>query len=148
MQTMKPIPTLLALVALLTAPSVAAAQDSERDGVELPDRDDEKLGVLDMAIGTDIESRKPVGVSDRFRADVGKLACWIKIRNDGDPTELTVVWRFDDNETQRQTVEVGTSPRWRSWTRQRVWGKFSGDWSCEVLTDDGESLGKAVVRVN
>ena len=86
--------------------------------------------------------------SDRFRADVGKLACWIKIRNDGDPTELTVVWRFDDNETQRQTVEVGTSPRWRSWTRQRVWGKFSGDWSCEVLTDDGESLGKAVVRVN
>ncbi|MEO1273560.1 MAG: DUF2914 domain-containing protein [Myxococcota bacterium] len=138
----------LVLVLLASAASTGLAQDKPRLGVELAERDKDTLAVVDMAIGTDIDERQPVGVADHFRADVGKLACWLKIRNDGDPTDITVVWRFDDSEVQRQTVSVGKSRRWRSWTRQRIWGKFSGSWSCEVLTEEGVSLGKAVVRVN
>ncbi|PKN54725.1 MAG: hypothetical protein CVU56_25075, partial [Deltaproteobacteria bacterium HGW-Deltaproteobacteria-14] len=43
----------------------------------------------------------------------------------------------------RVELEVGKSPKWRTWSRQRTREDWIGPWSCEVLGPDGRRIGIA-----
>ena len=44
-------------------------------------------------------------------------------------------------------LEVGKSPKWRTWSKQRVSPHWRGVWSCEVLSPEGTQLGLHVFQV-
>ena len=133
----------LSLLAMLL-PFTAFAES--RPGVEIAASDSEPK-VVDLAIGTDVVDRQPQGVSDTFSADVGKLYCWSAVKNSGEPTRVTQVWRHDGTEVARHAISVGKSIRWRSWTWQRIPKSRTGTWQCEIQNDAGERLGLATVTV-
>lgn len=130
-------------------PLMAHAQGNtpaERPGVELTPQGDGPQ-VIDLAVATGIAERQPDGASDSFPASVGKLYCWSAVKNTGEPTQLTYVWRHGDRIVSQVPIQVGKSSRWRSWTRQRVNEKLTGQWSCEVVNENSESLGKSTFTV-
>lgn len=58
-----------------------------------------------------VESGKPVG-----DAKAGaRLTYWLQVKNGASATSLTLVWSLDGKEAARQTLDVGTSSRWRTW---------------------------------
>ena len=109
---------------------------------------EEEPKLNDLAICSQIVDREPDDTGANFPVKEGVLYCWASVRNQhSEPTELTVVWRYNGKELTRQTMDVGVSRRWRSWARRRINPKRSGEWSCEILDAQGESPGKSVVTL-
>ncbi len=133
---------LVCLVLLL--PMIAFAED--RPGVEITPRDSGP-SLVDLAVTSSIADRNPDGAGDSFPASVGKLYCWTAVKNTGEPTQLTHVWRFGDRVISEVPMNVGKSSRWRTYSRQRINEKLTGQWSCEVVDENKESLGKASFSV-
>ena len=137
----------LAILVVVLFPLAAFAQaTAERPGVELTPPGDGP-SVIDLAVATGVTDRQPDGVSDSFPASVGKLYCWSAVKNTGEPTQLTHVWRFGDRVVSELPIQVGKSTRWRSWTVQRINDKLTGQWSCDVVNEGGTSLGKSTFTV-
>ena len=135
----------LMIIALLFAvPSTLLA--SPRDGVTIAEREAEPR-LNDLVITAEIVDRKPHKPSATYPKDVGTLFCWVSTRNLSAPATLSIIWRHDDAEVIRQTMEVGVSTRWRSWVRRRVNPRRVGRWSCEIRDAEGISLGKATATV-
>lgn len=126
-----------------TAEEGAAGQ---RPGVTIAARANDPQ-LIDLAVATRIADRQPEEAGDSFPASVGQLYCWAAVKNSGEPTEVTIIWRFGDSVVTEKSVSIGTSSRWRSWTRQRINEKNTGSWSCEVVDQNKESLGKATFTV-
>lgn len=119
---------------------------AQRRGVEVFGEEG-GLRVVDMAVGTDVQARQPVGAAVEFRAGAGKLICFTVVRNGRAPATVSHVWRRDGKVLSKVELNVGTSPKWRTWSRQRVRPGWTGDWSCEVLAADGAPLARASFRV-
>ena len=61
-----------------------------------------------------IDAGKPVGDAKSI-ADAHKALYWLDLANTGDATQVTLVWKVDGTEVQRQSLDVGTSPHWHTW---------------------------------
>ena len=99
-----------------------------------------ELEIVDDAIATGVVKREPVGVSAHFGDDAGVLWAWVQVRNLKAPSQVTMVWRHEGEVRSRVTLDVGVSPRWRTWSRKSVGAKDHGEWTVEVLSPDGETL--------
>jgi len=105
------------------------------------------LQVVEIAIGTDIVSRRPTGVSKRFTNAPERLVCYTVVRNLKEPTSVTHVWRHGGKVLARVAVEVGVSSRWRTWSRKRLTPGQAGDYTCQVLDASGGTLSTHTVTV-
>jgi hypothetical protein len=105
------------------------------------------LKVLETTISSGVEQRKPVGKSNHFKALPSRFFCYTVVKNSGVPTTVTHVWRQGKKVHSRVKLNVGTSPSWRTWSRQRPGVKPKGNWSCEILNESGDSLGIARFKV-
>lgn len=103
------------------------------------------LALMDLTIARDIQDRLPVGVATHFPEVPSKFQCYSVFKNTGEATTATHVWRRGDRVVSRVELSVGKSPRWRTWSRQRLSSAWAGRWSCEVLGPDGVRLGMASV---
>ncbi len=54
------------------------------------------------------------------------------------PTEVTLVWRINGNVARRQSIDIGSTHRWRTWGSHRA-GR-SAQVSVEILDAGGRSL--------
>ncbi|MGM0576167.1 MAG: DUF2914 domain-containing protein [Myxococcota bacterium] len=104
--------------------------------------------VVDAALCLDVERREPVGVGTDFGDDVERLTAWVKVDNPGAPTTVTMIWRHEGEERARLTLDVGTSPGWRTWSRKHVRPGDTGDWAVEVRDEDGRTLRTVAFRVH
>ena len=84
-----------------------------------------------------VESGKPQGDSSAI-ASQHKATYFVDISNPGSPTQVTLVWKLDGKEVQRQSLDVGTSPHWHTWG-SRPLGKAT-QIDVEVLDPSGASL--------
>ena len=61
---------------------------------------------------------------------------------------VTHIWRRDGKVVSRVELEVGRSPKWRTWSRQRLPASAEGRWSCEVIEGQQDlKLGTVTVSV-
>lgn len=140
-------PVELAL-APLPEPSVAATPDAEpaptAPEISEPRRHevdrDADLVVLESALATGVSEREATGISARFDTGTDRVWAWVKVRNRQAPTTITMVWRHGDSVRSRVSLDVGTSSRWRTWSRRRVGNRDIGSWSVEVLDAEGHPL--------
>ncbi|MEL6178559.1 MAG: DUF2914 domain-containing protein [Myxococcota bacterium] len=102
-----------------------------------------RLEVIEAALATSVEDRQPVGRSNRFNADVGKVWAWIKVRNSGEgPSPVTMLWKHEGQEIFSTDLKVGVSKGWRTWTRKTISSKRTGRWTVEVRDHEDKLLKK------
>ena len=75
-------------------------------------QDDAPISVVSSQFTDKVEAGKPVGDASA----IGATATYFVVaQNAKEATQITLVWKLDDKEAVRQTLDVGTSPRWRTW---------------------------------
>ena len=104
------------------------------------------LKLIDLVIATEVRKREPHGVSDRFAEIPRMFHCFCVFENRHEAATVTHIWKRGGRVVSRVELEVGKSPKWRTWSRQRLQPKWTGEWSCEVQGPGGRVLGIATVQ--
>lgn len=101
----------------------------------------ETLGLGDLAVATSIVDRLPQDVRASYEGVPSLMFCYTQFDNRGPEVTVTHVWRRGTRLVSRVELQVGKSPTWRTWSRQRTRDDWRGPWSCEVLDPDGARIG-------
>lgn len=99
--------------------------------------DDADVSVVGAQFTDKVESSKPVGDLDAA-AHAKVVTYYVEIANKKAPTDITLVWKRDGKEIVRQHLDVGTSPRWRTWGMCPTAG--AKEMEIEVLDASGNVL--------
>jgi serine/threonine-protein kinase len=102
-----------------------------------PPASDAVLSCLDGKFADRIEQGNPAGDAKGI-ASARKAIYWLDLANRGRPTQVTLVWRIDGKEVQRQMLDVGHAPHWRTWGVHKVAGAHEIE--VRVLDATGHSL--------
>lgn len=105
------------------------------------------LRLVELSVGTGLEEKLPVGIASHYQQVPEILFCYTVFENPGPDQTVTHVWRRSGRLVSRVELEVGKSPKWRTWSKQRVAPHWRGVWSCEVLSPDGTQLGLHVFQI-
>lgn len=105
------------------------------------------LRLVELSVGTGLEEKLPVGIASHYQEVPEILFCYTVFENPGPDQTVTHVWRRSGRLVSRVELEVGKSPKWRTWSKQRTAPHWRGVWSCEVLSPDGTQLGLHVFQV-
>lgn len=66
-----------------------------------------------------VEAGRPVGDAASL-GSARNAVYWVEVNNPSAAVTLTFVWRIDGREVQRQTLDIGRGPRWRTWVMRRL----------------------------
>ncbi len=113
---------------------------AEDDAPTLEVDPDAAFAVVEFGVGSDVAGRELQGRATRFGTDVGTLHAWTKLKNDGDPRDIDMIWRKQGVETFRYQLTIGKSPSWRTWSKKTITEDDSGFWSVEIVTKSGDVL--------
>lgn len=91
------------------------------------------------AIARKIENREPVGVSNTFPADIGKVYCFTEITTDKFPTKVIHIWIYKDNIMAEVPLAVNSN-KWRTYSSKKILPKWKGDWKVEIYSEDGKMI--------
>jgi hypothetical protein len=124
------------------APSTPAPKKAE------PRTVNESLGVARLVTATGVEKRAPVGASESFVAGEGRVYAFVEVEN---PTRaagsITVTFVSPSGVSHGPIeLEVGASPRWRTWAYTRAASK-PGTWQAVVKNESGKELAKTEFEV-
>ncbi len=92
----------------------------------------------EIIIGTGMENKELVGVSDTFSADTPQLVGWTRIKGAHQPTEIRHVWKVNGKEVTSVSLSVQSSS-YRTYSRKTLNGQV-GNWSLEVKDVDGNVI--------
>jgi hypothetical protein len=97
-----------------------------------------------LVIGAGVEDREVVPFDAGKSPGAGdSVYAWMQLKGfDGDSVQQ--VWLRDGNVVARHTLPVGSSHRWRSWSRHRV---SPGSYEVRVLGADETELAKQTFTV-
>lgn len=101
------------------------------------------LQLVDLAIATAVTNREPQDVRVVYEHMPELFFCYTVFANPNSQQMVTHVWRHGGRMVSKVELEVGKSPKWRTWSRQRTRKDWAGPWSCEVLGPDGRRIGIA-----
>jgi hypothetical protein len=96
------------------------------------------ISVVDAKFADHVEAGKPAGDAKSI-ATAHKAIYWVDAANAGEAAQLTLVWKIDDKEVQRQSLDVGRSPHWHTWG-SRPLPAGAKTVSVQVLDAAGKSL--------
>jgi hypothetical protein len=102
MHTIRTSASLLALAIAAFAPSVAHA-DTTGD-----------VEVVRSQFTDKVESSNPVAGADQL-SQATRVTYWVAVKNQKEATTITLVWKLDGQEAGRQSLDIGTSPSWKTW---------------------------------
>lgn len=91
-----------------------------------------------------IEDREPAETQAPFEASSDyALYVYMDLNNRGGPDHQAVItWRHAATQHENtQTMDIGSSPNWRTWVRHRLGSRRAGSWVVEVAMEDGCVLG-------
>lgn len=103
--------------------------------------------LLEVAAGTGLEDKAPTDVKLTYDKVPELLYCYTVFENPAPETTITHVWRRGTRLVSRVELEVGNSPKWKTWSKQRTQSHWTGVWSCEVLGPEGQQLGATAFQV-
>jgi hypothetical protein len=102
MHTIRSSASLLAVAIAAFAPSVAHA-DTTGD-----------VEIVRAQFTDKVESSNPVAGADQL-TQATRVTYWVAVKNQKEATTITLVWKLDGQEAGRQSLDVGTSPSWKTW---------------------------------
>jgi Protein of unknown function (DUF2914) len=90
-----------------------------------------------------VVDRNPEGPADKFTTEIGWVYCHTVVTNTGEATEIHHDWYYNDSFISRQTLPIGTSPAWRTFSAKQMSPAWVGKWHVVVVSDSGAELGRA-----
>lgn len=105
------------------------------------------LKLVELVVGTALDEKLPTDVREHYPNVPEILYCYSVFENPLPDATVTHVWRRGSRLVSRVELEVGNSPKWRTWSKQRTQPHWTGLWSCEVLGEDGRQLGLTVFQI-
>lgn len=105
------------------------------------------LKLVELVVGTALEDKLPTDVATHYATPPEILYCYSVFENPDPDATVTHVWRRGSRLVSRVELEVGNSPKWRTWSKQRTQPHWTGLWSCEVLDQKGQQLGLTVFQI-
>lgn len=103
--------------------------------------------LVELVVGTALEDKLPVDIRTHYPNVPEILYCYTVFESPDQDTNVTHIWRRGSRLVSRVELEVGKSPKWRTWSKQRTQPHWTGLWSCEVLGPDGRQLGLTVFQI-
>lgn len=107
-----------------------------------PDDRASDLAVLKLSIAEDVKDRQPKNAGRSFERTDRPLWAWAQLRNEGPPTQITMVWKRGKKVRSKVELSVGSSSGWRTWSKKTLGPKDAGNWSVEVLDAAGQRLAR------
>ena len=98
------------------------------------------FSVARFVVGTDIQDREPVGMTDVFPAGTETVFCFLEARDISQPVKVQVVWYFGEEEVARVPLSLGAGPRWRTYASKKI-GDRQGNWKVYLQDDADQTLG-------
>lgn len=134
------------------APSVAPKADATAvRETPRPKSDGKSLKVKRLVLATSVDrsSREPEGVGTAFtKGEFEKLYAFVELSNPGDESEIIVTFDppSDKPAKGRVRLDVGSSPRWRTWATSKGLDE-TGEWTAIVTAPDGRVLAKETFEI-
>ncbi len=93
-----------------------------------------------LVVGTDIEQREPVGITDVFPSGTETVFCFLEARNISRPVTVQLVWYFGEEEVARVPLSLSAGSRWRTFASKKI-GDRQGNWNVHLQDDADQVLG-------
>ena len=114
---------------------------------EISTVDDKKnINIQVLAMATKIFNKEPTGVSRLFFNDISELFCFTVVDNTSKNNKIIHNWkRYQEDYLYEQdffksTINIGTSPNWRCWSKITIKPEMAGDWQVIVTDSMGNKL--------
>ncbi len=130
------VEAIVLMVLIFGSCSFAAAQEKKSD----------RLTIKEGVICLDIVDRIPVGTGDIFPKEVPKLFCFTKVVGALTPTLITHLW-YHNGVLQSKVVLPVNSASWRTWSSLEMSPEKAGEWSVEIVTENGITLESIIFLV-
>ncbi|HLG18902.1 MAG TPA: DUF2914 domain-containing protein [Bdellovibrionota bacterium] len=104
------------------------------------------LHILEAVVCRSIENRAPVGTSNAFPADVGRLYVFTKLATTESDSSIMHVWYFGNKEVGTVKLPV-RGPQWRTYSSKTVNPSQKGEWRVEVKTANDHLLESVSFKV-
>jgi hypothetical protein len=100
------------------------------------------LTIPESGVGSGVEERALVGVSDRFRVG-DQVWFWTRVTGGADGDRIRHVWLKDGEEKLSVGLTLGGA-HWRTWTRKTLHPGSEGAWTVEARDEEGNVLATTV----
>jgi len=101
---------------------------------------EEAAGTIERAqFTTAIENREPVDQLTQVGDELERVYFYTEIHNRAD-TSITHRWSHDGKLASDVTLDIGAD-RWRTWSSKGMDPSRAGEWTVDVLDEDGRVLG-------
>ena len=97
-----------------------------------------RLSIPESGVGSGVEERALVGVSDRFQEGT-QVWFWTRVSGGADGDRIRHVWLQDGEERLSVGLTLG-GPHWRTWTRKTLHPGSAGEWTVEARDEAGVVL--------
>lgn len=124
---------LLVLLACALFPAAMVQADDHSSAMDAPEH---AGGEVNRAIFTiEIEDREPVLDVSAITEGMNEIYLFTELMEFQDQT-VTHRWNFEGNVESEVSFDVG-GPRWRVWSRKTIPDDQRGEWSVDVIDNDG-----------
>jgi len=79
-----------------------------------------------------VQDRTPVDVREVFPAGTETVYCFLEARDIAQPTEVKMVWYYEDQEVAQVPLTIGQGPRWRTYSSKKTQG-MKGNWKVYLV---------------
>ena len=93
-----------------------------------------------------VMERTPVEGGDVFPGNVERLYFFTRVSGGGEDDQIYHNWYYGDSQVASVPLSVRSS-NWRTWSSKAILPEYTGEWTIEVTTADGQVLQKVVFLV-
>ena len=128
---------LTTLLAMLLVAPLGGAQEAE-SAAETPEAPASAVSVALAQFTTAVENREPVDQITFVANDVRKVFFYSDLRGLAGQT-VSHRWLYGGEQMASVSFEV-RGPRWRVWSSKSLLPDWIGDWTVEIVAEDGQVL--------
>ena len=130
---------LLVFFMMLSLSLVGCISLQERLG--LYSNHDPQFTIKKVVVAKDVQNRQPIGVSDTFSSNIGKVYCFIMAKNIKQNSEIIVTWYHAEKKIHTYKLPLKKGNMWRTFAYKNISGK-KGKWRV-VIRDANRHIYKS-----
>ena len=132
-----PMMLILVLMALITWIAVLPVFGQEKAKIEGAPKEGPGFTIGRAVMGTGVENREPVGVSEVFPATTEKVYCFLEATHIPKDMEISITWFHGQKEMRKINLPLKAGSRWRTYAQKNL-GGLKGDWKVEIKDAEGK----------
>lgn len=96
---------------------------------------DPQYKIKKLVVAKDVQNRKPIGVSDTFSSNIGKVYCFIMAKDIKQDSEIIVTWYRENKKIHTFALPLKKGNMWRTYAWKSISGR-KGNWRVVIRDAD------------